>query len=105
MRRSFVLLALLALSACSPQEVADKVAARAAETVVRPVVDDGLTGAQADAATNCVITNASPDELRALARDVAVEAGSSTEANIRAIAARPATLACLAQAGLPPLQV
>lgn len=101
MRRALLLLALLA--ACSPQEVADKVTARAAESVVRPVVDDTLTGEQATAATACVIDNATAGELQALARDVGVYAGTSTVATIRGIVARPATQACLGAAGVPPL--
>lgn len=105
MRVFLCLSALLALAACDPGEVAGKVTARAAETVVRPVVARGLTGAEADAATACILANASDEERATLARDVAVEAGTLTEANIRAIAARPGTVACLAQAGLPPLQV
>lgn len=105
MRTALFGAALVALAACSPQEMAGKVTARAAETVVRPVVARDLTAAQADAATACILANASPAEVQGLARDVAVEAGTVTEANIRAIAARPATVACLAAAGLPPLRV
>ena len=89
-------LLLLLLAACNPAEVADKVVARTAESVIAPVVGQ--------AATRCIVDNASRDELLSLARDVAVEAGTSTRATIRSIAARPATLTCLATAGLPPVR-
>ena len=91
------LFAVLLLCACDPQVMADKAVARTAETVISPVVGQ--------AATSCIVSNAAPDELRALAVDVGVEAGTSTVANIRAIATRPATLACLAAAGLPQVQL
>ena len=87
--------AVLILAACNPQDIADKAVARTAESVISPVV-----GA---AATQCIVQNASSTELRALAVDIGVEAGTSTVANIMAIAGRPATLACLASAGLPPV--
>lgn len=87
----------LLLAACDPAVVADKVVARTAETVISPVVGP--------AATRCIVDNGTPDELLSLARDVAVQAGSSTLATIRSIASRPATLACLAQSGLPQLHL
>ena len=99
--RPFLL--ILPLAACDPAQVADKVGRRAAESVVRPVVDDGLTGVQADTATRCIVANARAEEVRALARDVGTYAGTSTEARVRAIAARPEVVTCLAAAGLPPL--
>jgi hypothetical protein len=47
------------------------------------------------------VNAASPDELRLLARDIGVEAGTSTKATIRDIALRPAAEACFAANGLP----
>ena len=91
-------LALAALAACSPQAMVQKVNSRAAESVVRPIVSKGLTGAQADIATQCVISNATPDELSALAKDIGVYAGSLTEDRVLTIIKRPATTACIASA-------
>ena len=93
MKRAFL---FLLLAACDPQLVIDKAMARTAESVIAPVTGAG--------AARCIASNATPDELRALARDIGVEAGTSTLATIRAIASRPATLSCLAQSGLPPVQ-
>lgn len=100
-----VVLAFMVLAACDPAQVADKVGRRAAESVVLPVVSASLPGPQAQSATICVIENASATEVQALARDVAVEAGTSTVQTIRTIGARPETLACLSRAGLPPLRL
>lgn len=99
--RSMALLPLVAtllLAACSPQVMATKINTRAAESVVRPVVSKGLTGAQADLATRCVIDNATPEELALLARDVGVEAGTMTEQRVLSIIQRPATSACISAA-------
>lgn len=90
------LLAAPLLAGCAP--MAQKINTRAAESVVRPVVSKGLTGAQADVATRCVIDNATPDELALLARDVGVEAGTTTEQRVLGIIQRPATSSCIAAA-------
>lgn len=87
-----VLFALLALTACSPQEVADKVMARTAQAVITPVV-----GPQA---ALCIVEGATPAELRAIAVDYGVEAGTSTVANIMRIAQKPQVVRCIAQAAL-----
>ena len=94
-------LLLIALAACSPQETADKVVARAAEAVIRPVVDDTLTLGQAEGVTLCIVENAQLSELQALARDIGTVAGTSTISTITGIASRPETRACIAEKGLP----
>jgi hypothetical protein len=103
--RSTLLIALaaLALAACDPAEVVDSAVKRTAHTVVFPVVNVDMPADPARAATNCILDAASPDELRLLARDVGVEAGSSTKATIRDIALRPAAQACFAASGVPPI--
>ena len=87
---------LVLVAACDPQAVVDKAVARTAESVIAPVVGPG--------AARCIVENGSPDELRAIAVDIGVEAGSSTVANIMEIARRPATLACFVQSGVVPLR-
>ncbi len=103
MRALTVLAALTLLAACDPQVFADKTARQMASKVVFPVVNIDMPAGPAQAATDCIVTTASPDEVRLLARDVGVEAGSSTKATIRAIALRPAAQACFASAGVPPI--
>jgi hypothetical protein len=99
-----VLVAVLAVglvSACDPGELADKAVRRTASSVVFPVVNLDMPAAPAQTATECILNSASPDELRLLARDVGVEAGTSTKATIRDIALRPTAQACFAAAGVP----
>ena len=88
--------ALLALMACDATALADKAVARTAEAVITPVMGPG--------AARCIVENGSPAELRAIAVDIGVEAGTSTVANILEIARRPATLACFVQNGVTPLR-
>ena len=102
-----VLLALAAFSlvaACDPAEVADKALKRTVQTVVFPVVNLDMPAGPAQGATECILDAATPDELRLLARDVGVVAGSSTKATIRTIALRPSAQACFAAAGAPPVR-
>ena len=84
--------AVLTLAACSPQEVADKVVARTAQTVISPVMGPK--------AALCIVEGADPAELRAIAVDFGVEAGTTTVRNIMAIATRPTVAACIAQSTL-----
>lgn len=94
-------LLMLALAACSPQDMADKAVARAAEAVILPVVDDTLSQGQAEGVTRCIVENAQLSELQSLARDIGTVAGTSTISTITGIATRPATLTCIAAKGLP----
>ena len=104
MRLLLPLAAMVLLVACDPAELADKAVRRTAETVVQPVLARELPGPVADAATQCVLDAAAPEEMRALARDVGVEAGSQTIVNIRNLASRPSAAACFAARGVPPLK-
>lgn len=90
--RAMCLAALMVLAACDPQEIADKAVARTAQAVMTPVV-----GSQA---ALCIVEAAEPAELRAIAVDYGVEAGTTTVANITRIAARPEARACIAAAGI-----
>jgi len=96
-------IAVLALAACDPQAFANKTARQLASSVVFPVVNIDMPAGPAQAATDCILDAASPEELRLLARDVGVEAGTSTKATIRTIAVRPAAQACYAAHAVPPI--
>ena len=104
MRAAGLLLGVMALAACDPAQVADKVGRRAADTVVRPIVADYVPAGQAEAATRCIVDNASAEDVKLLAQDVGVGAGSRTVANVFRIAAQPGTAACLAAAGITQLR-
>ena len=104
MTRVLIALSLASLAACSPADLAGKVSRRAAESVVQPVVNINMPAGIASQATACILDAASPGEVDALARDVGVEAGSSTKARIRELALRPSAQSCFAANGVPPLQ-
>ncbi|MGQ0564691.1 MAG: hypothetical protein ACT4OK_06430 [Gemmobacter sp.] len=95
----------LLLAACSPQAAVDNFTDRAARSVVVNVLVNQYPRPQAETATTCVIRNADPSEVEALARDVGARAGTTTVARIRAIGNRPATQGCLASQGLAPIAV
>lgn len=97
-------LAVLALAACDPQAMADKTTRNLAREVVLPVVSHDLPGQVAGAAADCILDAADMPEIRALARDYGVEAGTQTRENIRNIALRPAAQSCFAARGVPPVQ-
>ena len=96
-------LAVLTLAACDPAELVNDTLKRTAHTVVFPVVNIDMPADPARKATNCILDAASETELKLLARDVGVEAGTATKATIREIAVRPAAQACFAANGVPPL--
>jgi hypothetical protein len=103
MSRISLIFAAVILTACDPAELVDSAVRRTAYSVVFPVVNIDMPAEPAKAATNCILDAASPAELQLLARDVGVEAGTSTKATIREIAQRPAAQSCFAASGVPPL--
>ncbi|MFN4193931.1 MAG: hypothetical protein ACK4GM_12820 [Tabrizicola sp.] len=98
------LAAVLGLAACDPAGLVQDTLKRTAHTVVFPVVNIDMPAEPARLATKCILDAASEDELRLLARDVGVEAGTATKATIRQIAIRPAAQACFAANGVPPVR-
>jgi hypothetical protein len=93
----------LLLAGCDPAELVTNTLKRTAHTVVFPVVNIDMPAEPARLATKCILDAASEDELRLLARDVGVEAGTATKATIRSIAVRPRAQSCFAANGVPPL--
>lgn len=98
------LITCLLAAACNPTGVLDSALKRTAHSVVFPVVNIDMPAEPARLATNCILDAASTEELRLLARDVGVEAGSATKSTIRAIAVRPAAQSCFAANGVPPIR-
>jgi hypothetical protein len=105
MKRLTVLAALGLLCACDLADMQARVTGRAAQSVVVNVLANQYPQAAAEAAADCVVSNAAPAEAAALARDVGTRAGTSTVATIRSIADRPGTVRCLAARGLAPVAV
>lgn len=103
-RAAIAILALMTLAACDPQAAIDGAMRNTAGEVVFAVVSRDMPAAPARAATECILQAATLPEIRGLARDVGVEAGSQTKENIRALSLRPATQACFAASGVPPVR-
>jgi hypothetical protein len=104
MRIALALATMALVAACDPADVADKAMKRTVQTVVFPVVNLDMPAGPAQSATDCILSTATSDELRLLARDVGVVAGTSTKATIRAIALRPEAQSCFAAAAVPPIR-
>lgn len=91
----------LALTACNPMDLANAATKRAARAVVVPVLAQELPAPVAEKAADCILGAATPAELRALAADIGVSAGTQTVANITNLATRPAATQCMAAAAVP----
>ena len=104
LKPAILLICLPFLAACDPQAMFDNTARRAAADVVEAVVSREMPVAPAKAATECILQAGSPEEIRALAADYGVEAGSLTKQNIRNLALRPSAQACFAASGVPPVK-
>jgi hypothetical protein len=95
-----VLAALVLVAGCAPaaQEVVAREAARAA---IRPVLAQTFPGVPLEPATDCILDNATTDELVTLASGAVAGPGPATAEVVARVAARPETLNCLATTGLP----
>ncbi len=101
--RGLVVMAALALAACNPMDLANVATKRAAKAVVVPILAQELPAPVAEKAADCIIDAASPEELRALAADIGVMAGTQTVVNIRNLALRPSAMNCMVAASVPAL--
>lgn len=82
------------------QRVADDVARDRAKVVVNGVVEKNLPGVDASPVTDCVIDNASAQEILVIARDSVLGVKPDTVDLVLKIAQRPASVRCIAQASL-----
>ena len=96
------LLPLVFLAACTPA-AQDQLAREAARQAIRPVLEQRLPGVPVEPATDCIINNASAQEILSLAADAVGGVTASTVEIVTNIAVRPDTIECLATDGLPPL--
>ena len=103
-RAATLLICLPFIAACDPQKIADDTTRRMAGDVVEAVVLRDMPAAPAKAATECILQAASVEEVRAIAADYGVEAGTLTKENIRNLALRPAAQSCFAASGVPPVR-
>ncbi len=103
--RALAIIALLTLSACvgNLQGPADQFARDQARTYVNQEVERRFPGVDATLVTDCVINNASAQEIITIAGGIALgntQAASDTVGNILS---RPSTIQCTASGALGPL--
>lgn len=101
MRGAGVVLACLALAACDlAQGPAEAVARQQAKNVINGVVSTNFPGVNARPVTNCIVDNATLDEVLAIARAAVVGVDAQTTQTILDVASRPETVTCIAANGL-----
>ena len=92
----------LLLAACTPMQ-RDQVAREAARSVVTRVVVERFPGVPVQPSINCLVDNATTDELLSLASEAVTGPTAASAQTVTAIATRPLTVQCLAREGLPAL--
>ncbi len=93
-------IALIALAACTSAQQ-DSLAQDAAKQAVRPILEERFPGVPLEPATDCVIENATAQEILVLAADAVTGPTASTVEVTTRILSRPETIRCLAEDGLP----
>ena len=100
--RHLLPIAAIVLAACTPQQQ-DEITRDAARTAVRPVLEQRFPGVPLEPATDCIIDNASSQELLSLAADAVTGPTANTVEIVSIILSRQGTIQCLATEGLPVL--
>jgi len=96
--------AALLVTACSPQSQ-DQLARGAAKSVVARAATERLPGVPVEPYTDCIIDNASSQQILTLAADTVTGPTASSWEIITGIARQPATLECFLRAGMSSLIV
>ena len=98
MRPLSALLALAVLAGCEvAQQTADEIARDRAKSAVNGVVADRFPGVNAAPVTDCIIDNASAQEILILARASVTGIDEQAGQLVTDIAQRPDSIRCLAQ--------
>lgn len=97
-----VAVATLSLAACTPASQ-DLLARNAAKSVVARAATERLPGVPVEPYTNCIIDNASSQQILMLAADAVTGPTASTWEIITGIARKPETLQCLLTNGVSAL--
>lgn len=99
MIRSLTLCAILALTACAEVQTAvDNTARRTAKGVVAETLATRFPAVPKElisSFTNCVVDNATAEELQEFTKDVVVGVDDKTARIVRDILSRPATVQCV----------
>ena len=91
-------LCFLMLMACAPG-AQDQIARSAAKEAVRPVLAERFPGVPVEGATDCVIDNATSQEILTLAADAVTGPTASTVEVVAGIVTRPEAVECLIREG------
>ena len=83
--------------------MAETTARDTAKSVITPIVQARFPGAPVGPATDCIIDNATLSEVFELARAATLGVTPATTDTVIAVASRPETIKCIAQASLPML--
>jgi len=100
-RRFALVLALFPITACQVSDELVQDASRgAAKTVVNGVISQRFPGVDAAPYTDCIIENATTNEIVSLAKDAVAGADDATVSTVLEIAGRPETSDCLTRNAL-----
>ena len=97
--RTTTVMLLALLAACTP-ESQDAVARESAKSVVNPILAERFPGLPVSLATDCVIDNATTQEIVTLASGALTGVTPQTIQTTNTILARPGTIECVTNAGL-----
>ncbi|MDB2407126.1 hypothetical protein N9W17_01160 [Jannaschia sp.] len=98
--RATAAFALVLLSACNSQIGTDLTRATA-KSVVNPIVAQRFPGLPLEPATDCVVDNASGEEIITLAASAATRADDTAVRIVTDVAQRPGTIRCFGEEALP----
>lgn len=97
MRAAILLVTTLPLAACvGVQDMADQIAREQARQYVNAEVQQRFPGVNAEPITDCVIDNASAQEIITIAGGIALGNTDAATSTVNAVLQRPATLQCAA---------
>ena len=101
MRAVSSLVAVCGLCACQMsaplQQSAEEVVRGQAKTVINTVVERKMPGLNAAPVTDCIIDNASMDELFTISKATVTGIDDSTVSTVMDVAKRPDTVTCIAK--------
>lgn len=92
------LAATIALAACEPDGLADQIAREEAKEVVNPILAARFPGVAIAPYTDCIIDNASAEEIFRLAAASATRPGREATELVLDIAQRRGTVECITRA-------
>ncbi|WP_170162719.1 succinate dehydrogenase [Pacificibacter maritimus] len=96
-----ILAATALLSGClAPEMAVEQTVRSTAKGVINSVISQKLPGVNAEPYVECIVDQASTDELVTLARAAVTGVDNSTVSIVTSIASQPETISCIAQNGL-----